>query len=191
MRIEDIWPKYRARLKAFLHSRVSNVADVDDLLQEISVKVFTGLPNLNDPAKLRPWLFQTANRTIIDHYRKSGRTRAHPDDLWYHRDDPEMRQNLEGCVEPFIRGLPLETAEMLMAIDINGRSQQDYAQEQGLSYSTLKSRIQKGRVELRKAFENCCIISMDVRGNISDVQEKQDACKKCSSERRLSGAGFV
>lgn len=179
MQIEDIWPKYRARLKAFLHSRVSNAADVDDLLQEISVKVFTGLPDLKDPTRLQPWLFQTADRTIIDHYRKSGRAQAHPDDLWYHRDDPETRQDLEGCVEPFIRGLPAETADMLMAIDINGMSQRDYAQEHGLSYSTLKSRVQKGRSELRKAFEDCCNISMDVRGNISDVQEKSANCKKC------------
>ncbi len=179
MHIEDIWPKYRARLKAFLHSRVSNAADVDDLLQEISVKVFTGLPALNDPSKLQPWLFQTADRTIIDYYRKSGRAQAHPDDLWYHRDDPETRQDLEGCVEPFIRGLPAETADMLMAIDINGMSQNDYAMAHGLPYSTLKSRVRKGRAELRKAFENCCDITMDARGNIADVQEKSESCKKC------------
>jgi len=179
MRIDDIWPKYRARLKAFLHSRVSNPADVDDLLQDISIKVFTGLPGLQDPARLQPWLFQTADRTIIDFYRKSGRSAAHPDDLWYHRDDPETRQDLEGCVEPFILGLPEETAEMLMAIDIHGMSQRDYAEQHGLSYSTLKSRVQKGRAELRKAFEACCNISMDVRGNISDVQEKPASCKNC------------
>ena len=95
MRIEDIWPKYRVRLKGFLHSRESIV---DDLLQEITVKVFSDLPNLKDPPKLRSWLFQTANRTFIGHYRKSGRTQVHPDDLRYHRDDPEMRQDLEDCV---------------------------------------------------------------------------------------------
>ncbi|MEX0278089.1 MAG: RNA polymerase sigma factor SigZ [Ruegeria sp.] len=179
MRIEDIWPKYRARLKAFLHSRVSNAADVDDLLQDISIKVMAGLPALKDLAKLQSWLFQTADRTIIDHYRKNGRAQAHPDDLWYHRDDPETRQDLEGCVEPFIRGLPSETAEMLLAIDIQGMSQQDYADHLGLPYSTLKSRVQKGRAKLRRAFEDCCNISMDARGNISDVQEKPQACKKC------------
>lgn len=179
MRIEDIWPRYRARLKAFLHSRVSNPADVEDLLQEISIKVFTGLPSLKDPSKLQSWLFQTADRTIIDHYRKSGRVQAHPDDLWYHRDDPETRRDLEGCVEPFIRGLPEETAHMLLAIDVNGMSQQAYAQAHGLAYSTLKSRVQKGRAALRQAFEECCNILMDVRGNISDVQEKSSDCKNC------------
>lgn len=179
MRIDDIWPKYRARLKAFLHARVSNAADVDDLLQDISIKVFTGLPGLQDPAKLQAWLFQIADRTIIDFYRKSGRDKAHPDDLWYHRDDPETRQQLEGCVAPFIRGLPHETAEMLMAIDIHGMSQRDYAAANGLSYSTLKSRVQKGRAELRKAFEDCCTIAMDARGNIADVEENASQCKKC------------
>ncbi len=178
MRIEDIWPKYRARLKAFLHARVSNPADVDDLLQEISIKVLTGLPNLKDPAKLQPWLFQTANRTIIDHYRWSNPTTAHPEDLWYQRDDPETREELERCVEPFIRGMPKHLADLLMAIDVNGVSQSDYAQAHGIPYSTLKSRVQKGRAELRKVFEDCCNISTDVRGNIADVQEKSGSCKK-------------
>ena len=179
MHIDDIWPKYRARLKAFLHARVSNPADVDDLLQDISIKVINGLPGLKDPARLQSWLFQTADRTIIDHYRRNVRSTAHPDDLWYHRDDPETRQDLEGCVEPFIRGLSPDTADLLMAIDIHGMPQRDYAEAQGLSYSTLKSRVQKGRAELRKAFEDCCNISLDVRGNISDVQQKSPGCKKC------------
>ncbi len=179
MRIDDVWPKYRARLKAFLHARVSNAADVEDLLQEISIKVFTGLPGLKDPSKLQAWLFQVADRAIIDFYRKSGRAEAHPDDLWYRREDPETRQALEGCVMPFIRGLPEDTADMLMTIDIQGMSQRDYAASRGLSYSTLKSRVQKGRADLRKAFEDCCNISMDARGNIADVQKKAPQCKKC------------
>lgn len=180
MQIEEIWPNYRARIKAFLHSKVANPADVDDLLQEISIKVFTGLPTLSDPTKLQSWLFQTADRTIIDFYRKNARAKTvDPEDLWYSSDDPGIRQELENCVEPFIRGLPAETAKLLMDIDINGVSQKEYAKAHGLSYSTLKSRVQKGRDDLRKAFDDCCNWTIDTRGNIAQYHLKSDNCKKC------------
>ncbi len=47
--IEQIWLDYRSRIKAFLHSKVSNPADVDDLLQEISIKTFTGISSIHGP----------------------------------------------------------------------------------------------------------------------------------------------
>lgn len=180
MNIEDIWSEYRSRIKAFLHSRVSNSADVDDLLQEISIKTFTGLGALEDHSRVQSWLFQTTHRTIIDYYRKSDRARdLHPDDLWYSRDEPETHHALEKCVEPFIAALPNDTAQLLTAIDLEGRSQKDYATDRGLSYSTLKSRVRSARAALRTDFEKCCDLTLDSRGNISEIRLKSNSCNNC------------
>ena len=182
MKNEEIWTNYRARIKGFLHSKISNEADVEDLLQEISIKVFTGLQSLNDESKLQSWLFQTAHRTIIDHYRRQAKGRnLIEDDLWYGEDLKEAGalNELERCVEPFLSALPAETAQMLRAIDIDGVKQKDYAEAQGLSYSTWKSRVQKGRQELRAVFEDCCHLSLDAQGNIMDYQSKSGSCEKC------------
>ncbi len=180
MNVEKVWIEYRARIKAFLHSKVSNPADVDELLQEISIKTFTGISALDDPSKTQSWLFQTANRTIIDFYRKNGRAKdVHPEDLWYSEDEPEIRQELERCVEPFIAALPSDTAQLLTAIDIKGQSQKDYAAAHGLPYSTLKTRVKNGRAALRSVFENCCKFSLDARGNLSEYHSKTNGCDKC------------
>ena len=40
--------------------------DVDDLLQEISIKTLAGFETIEDQTKVQSWLFQIANRTIID-----------------------------------------------------------------------------------------------------------------------------
>ncbi len=180
MNIEKIWLQYRARLKAFLQSKVSNPDDVDDLLQEISIKTFAGLNQLRDHSKVQSWLFQTANRTIIDFYRQNGRERnLHPDDLWYQENDTETHHALERCVEPFIAALPPRTADLLTAIDIQGQSQKAYAESRGMSYSTLKSQVQSGRAALRSIFENCCHLTLDVYGNVSDYRSKSDGCDNC------------
>ena len=180
MNVEKVWIEYRARIKAFLQSKVSNPADVEDLLQEISIKTFTGISTLNDPSKVQSWLFQTAHRTIIDFYRKNSRGRdMHPDDLWYSEGEVDIRKELERCVEPFIAALPRETAQLLMAIDIEGQSQKDYAAIHGLSYSTLKTRVQSGRAALRSVFDNCCNFTLDSRGNLSEYHSKTGGCNNC------------
>jgi RNA polymerase sigma-70 factor, ECF subfamily len=43
------------------------------------------------------------------------------------------------------------------------------AQELGVSLSTMKSRVQRGRAQLREALDRCCAISLDVRGHVTDV----------------------
>jgi len=178
--IEQIWLDYRSRIKSFLHSKVSNPADVDDLLQEISIKTFTGLSQLQDRTKVQQWLFQTAHRTIIDFYRKNARSnQLTSDDLWYQEDDPDTLSSLERCVEPFIAALPRETAQLLTAIDIEGQSQKDFAIEHQVAYSTLKSRVKSGRAHLRRLFENCCQMNIDAQGNIDDIQPKSGNCKNC------------
>lgn len=180
MTTEEIWKTYRSRLRAFLHSKVSNPADVDDLLQEVLLKTLASGSQLQDPSKLQAWLFQTTQNAIIDHYRKRGRNRTLPaEDLWYVEDTPGALAGLEDCVLPFLEALPKETAELLRAIDIEGQSQKAYAAARGISYSTLKSRVQQGRSDLRAVFESCCHMSRDHLGNINDFRQKSDACKNC------------
>lgn len=180
MELDEVWQEYRGRIRAFLRSRISNPADVDDVLQEISLKTLHGLGSLKDTSRIQPWLFSIARNTIIDHYRgRSTETRLHPADLWHGEEEASVRQELAGCVQPFIAGLPEDHARLLTAIDIEGRPQKDYAQENGLAYSTLKSRVKAAREALRARFENCCRLSMDARGNIADYRSKTGSCKTC------------
>lgn len=180
MELEDVWQEYRGRVRAFLQSRISNPADVDDVLQEISLKTLHGLGSLKDTSRIQPWLFSIARNAVIDHYRgRPSDTGLHPDDLWHGDVEASVRQELAGCVQPFIAGLPEDHARVLTAIDIEGRSQKVYAEENGLAYSTLKSRVKAARTALRARFENCCRVSMDVRGNLADYRLKSGSCETC------------
>jgi len=180
MNIENIWSEYQNGLQAFLHSKVANADEVDDLLQEILIKTFNNFHTIKSEESIKPWLYQIANNSIIDFYRKQTKHRdLTAEQLWYSEDDVDIKQSLAHCIEPFISALPDETAALLTAIDIDGQSQKVYAQASGVSYSTLKSRVQKGRAELRALFEQCCHFSLDKQGNLVDFDAKSDTCKKC------------
>lgn len=180
MDIENIWAEYNSGLKAFLHSKVSDADEVEDLLQEILIKTYTRIDTIKSEDSIKPWLYQIASNTIIDFYRKQAMSRdVAADDLWYSEADQSTREALLKCITPFISALPTETAALLTAIDIEGQSQKHYAETTGLSYSTLKSRVQKARAELRCVFEACCRFSFDKHGNLADFETKSDNCNNC------------
>ena len=177
MNLETVWENYRANVKAFLHSKVSSPEDVDDLLQEILIKTHKSLDTLNSESSVKPWLFRIANNTIIDFYRRKGRLNEMlQDEFHMDEEDMEMRSELGRCVEPFIQSLPSENAALLIAIDIEGQSQKEYASNNNISYSTLKSRVQKSRELLRKLFDDCCHMSFDQFGKMIEYTPKSGSC---------------
>ncbi|MEH6474564.1 MAG: RNA polymerase sigma factor SigZ [Sneathiella sp.] len=176
----QVWLDYRANLKSFLHSRVSNPADVEDLLQEIFIKAFDNLHTVRSSSNVKAWLFQITNNAIMDHYRHQKKPRTvHPEDLWYVQDDPDLQQEMSACIAPFIDALPKKSAQLLRQVDLKGVSQKEMAETTGVDYSTLKSQVQKSRRELRDLFENCCSFSFGKNGEIINYALKSDGCRDC------------
>ncbi len=176
MNFQAIWDEYRAGLRGFLGAKVSNAADADDLLQDILLKAYEKLPTLKSSESIKGWLYKIANHTIIDFYRANGRRPLEP--LMEEVPDPEKERDtteeLSHCVRPFIHALPRESAQLLSAIELEGVSQKDYAEQNGIHYSTLKSKVQKSRVELRAVFDDCCKFSLGPRGEITDYEARRD-----------------
>jgi RNA polymerase sigma-70 factor (ECF subfamily) len=180
MNIEDIWLEYRAALKRFLHVKISNEADVEDLLQDILIKTYNNLAAVKSQKSVKSWLFQIANNTTIDYYRKKGRAQAsNIEDSLPIEEYQGKKIDLSNCISPFINALPEEHASLLTAIDINNQSQKQYAEQLGVSYSTLKSRVQKSRGLLKQVFDDCCYFKIDKFGNVYDYDVKTKKNESC------------
>lgn len=180
MKLDEIWPSYRSSIKALLHSKVSDPDDVDDLLQEVLIKTHSNIGNLRKEESVKSWLFQITARTTIDYYRKKSRIHEiEAENLWFGESERNIKADISPCVEPFLKTLPEKTANLLRAIDLQGIPQKSYAQELGISYSTLKSQVQKARSELKDLYEDCCDYSVDTQGNLVDFEQKSKKCTKC------------
>ena len=177
----QIWDQYRSNLQALLRAKVSNAADAEDLLQEIMLKTHSKLGSLRDQSNLKAWLMQIARNSITDFYRAKGKNTSLKEELaqdyWQIDDDlPAAQQDLSQCVRPFIQALPDDKAKLLMTIDLEGQSQKELANELGISYSALKSRVQRARVDLRQLFENCCSLELDAQGQVMDYDNGKSCC---------------
>lgn len=177
MKLEIIWSEYQGLLRRFLASKVNNPQDVEDLLQQILIKVHQGLSSLKDKSSIKPWLLQISNRTIIDFYRKQGSKREiTKDELWY-QDEELIENGLVHCLQPFIKELPEKQAELLMEVELGGMSQKEYAEKLNIPYTTLKSRVQKSRQSLKAVFMQCCELETDAAGRVIGFGKKKASCK--------------
>jgi RNA polymerase sigma-70 factor (ECF subfamily) len=67
---------------------------------------------------------------------------------------------------PMIRQLPPAYREAITLADLEGVNQAEAAARVGLSVSGMKSRVQRGRKQLKAVLEECCRVHLDRRGTI-------------------------
>jgi RNA polymerase sigma-70 factor (ECF subfamily) len=70
MNIEHIWKQFYAPLRGFVAKRVSNHDEVDDIVQNVFMKIAVHISELRDAQKIRTWIYQVTRNAIIDYYRK-------------------------------------------------------------------------------------------------------------------------
>jgi RNA polymerase sigma-70 factor (ECF subfamily) len=178
--VEKLWAEYRAALRRFIRKRISDEASVDDLLQDVFLKIHAKIGTLKDRRQIRGWLYQVARNAIIDHYRGRGRTEALPEEIAIpSKSDRLALTELAECVRPMIERLPEPYREALILSELEGLTQKEVGKKQGVSLSGAKSRVQRGREKLKEMMMACCHVEFDRRGGISDYFPKGNGCKQC------------
>jgi RNA polymerase sigma-70 factor (ECF subfamily) len=167
-----------AQLRPFIARRVAKPADVDDILQDVFLRMHRGAASLRDDQRFGPWLYQVTRSAIADHRRSAAR---HPSAQETHEetapdtDDADERSaecQLAAHVAPFVAMLPSPYREALTLTELQGVTQKQAADMLGVSVSGMKSRVQRGRVRLRALFEACCNIALDARGRVMACERR-------------------
>lgn len=186
--VAAIWRELHAGLRAFIVRQVANEAEVDDILQEVFLRVHRRLDQLNDPDRVTAWLYQIARNAVIDYYRSperrrevpvglSGEMEPHmPASLHTDEDADRFRTELVACVRPMLEGLSKEYREAVTMVEMEGLTQRAVAERLGLSISGVKSRVQRGRRQLRQLLDRCCVIELDARRGIANVKSRNSGC---------------
>jgi len=191
---QKIWSEVQSGLRAFIAKRVANEAEVDDIVQDVWLKMQRGLDGLKDQSRLISWIYQIARHAIIDHYRAPRRRREMAvglaADIEAHQslsarttaseDSGQLRRELAGCLRPMIERLSGEYRQAVILVDLEGLAQQKAAAQLGLSLSGMKSRVQRGRRQLKGMLEACCTIELDRRRGVADydlLDQRDDSCR--------------
>ncbi len=191
---EAVWRAFFKPLRAFVSRRVYRAEDADDILQEVFVRIHRRLGSLRQKDYLSAWLFQITRNAIADHYR-SGPEQEQPlaDDF----DAPASADNdseeqsgpseLSACVVPMIAALPEKYRDALIMTDLNGMTQQEAASHIGVSLSGMKSRVQRGRKQIKDMLLTCCRVELDRLGGVVDFAPRDnDSCSVCDNGSKVA-----
>lgn len=192
---EPLWEELHGNLRAFISRRVRNQSDVDDLVQRVLLQIVKGLSSLRDAERLHAWIYRTARNVIVDYYRSSTARRevasGGTEDLALadgaesqalsEGDERSALQELAACMTPMIRQLPPAYREAITLADLDGVNQAEAAARVGVSVSGMKSRIQRGRKQLKAVLEECCRVHLDRRGTIVAYDPRTPTSCSCGN----------
>jgi RNA polymerase sigma-70 factor, ECF subfamily len=180
--LEHIWHEFAEKLGQFIRARVADPATAEDILQDVFVKIQARLDRLEDPAKLQGWLYLIARNAIIDHYRTRKETMEVPETMPAELppDDPEL-EGLKASFRRMIYSLPEAYRDAVVLTEFEGLTQKELSERLGISLSGAKSRVQRGREQLKTMLHECCTFEFDRRGKVIDCQPRSNGggCKEC------------
>jgi len=172
------------RLRAMVARRLGDRAEIDDVVQEVLIKIVRDGDAVS-PDRFWGCLKRVIHTTVSDVYRARSSRRTlsvAPEKLeeiagesLAEEEEPDEHP-LSCCLPAFLRRLSYEERELLHTVDVKGTAQRDLAAARKLPYSTLKSRVQKARMSLKRQVIACCDVSFDARHQVVDADPRGVGC---------------
>jgi RNA polymerase sigma-70 factor (ECF subfamily) len=150
-----------------------NHEDAEDLTQEAYLRAYRSFRSYNRQLPFESWFFRILSNLFIDLLRRRPKQKAlsldQPVDSGEAGDenlllqipdegsDPErslMDQVMDERLQKALAALPEAFRVAVLLCDVEGRSYEEIAEIMGSSIGTVRSRIHRGRLQLRRAMES-------------------------------------
>ncbi|GLW07501.1 RNA polymerase sigma factor SigE [Microtetraspora sp. NBRC 13810] len=159
---EEVVRTHSARVYRLAYRLTGNVHDAEDLTQEVFVRVFRSLSSYT-PGTFEGWLHRITTNLFLDMARRKQRIRFEGlgDDAAerLRGREPSPAQvyddtHLEPDIQAALDALAPEFRAAVVLCDIEGLSYEEIAATLGVKLGTVRSRIHRGRSQLREALEH-------------------------------------
>src|SRR6201991_3559507 len=156
---DEIVRAHSARVYRLAYRLTGNQHDAEDLTQEVFVRVFRSLASYT-PGTFEGWLHRITTNLFLDLARRRQRIRfeglGHDVEGRISGGDPTPAEafddrHLDSDIQSALRELPPEYRAAVVLCDIEGLSYEEIAATLGVKIGTVRSRIHRGRAQLRAA----------------------------------------
>jgi RNA polymerase sigma factor (sigma-70 family) len=159
---EDVVRDHSARVYRLAYRLTGNSYDAEDLTQEVFVRVFRSLSSYT-PGTFEGWLHRITTNLFLDLTRRRQRIRfeglGEDAAARLRGAEPTPSQafddrHLDYDIAAALAGLPPEYRAAVVLCDIEGLTYEEIADVLGVKLGTVRSRIHRGRAQLRAALEH-------------------------------------
>jgi RNA polymerase sigma-70 factor, ECF subfamily len=156
---EEIVTQHSGRVYRLAYRLTGNPHDAEDLTHDVFIRVFRSL-NSYTPGTFEGWLHRITTNVFLDKMRRKQRIRfdALPEDAASRMAsrEPGPAQTYDDThfdddVQRALDALPPDFRAAVVLCDIEGLSYEEIAATLGVKLGTVRSRIHRGRAQLREA----------------------------------------
>lgn len=159
----DIVERYSESAYQIAFRMLHNTADAEDAVQEAFISAYRAFPKFKGQSKVTTWLYRIVVNACLMKIRKEKSranylTESGYDDAVVHdwRDNPEkaaMNAELRDVLQSGLGRLCPDSRAAIVLRDVQGLSAHEAAETLGITVASLKSRLHRARVLLRKYLE--------------------------------------
>lgn len=155
---QEVADQYGDAIYTMAYRLTGNPDDAADLTQDVFVRVLRNLHTYR-PGTFQGWLYRITKNLFLDGVRRSKRVRMEPlaDDEWGEPASAEPgpadvvdRRTLEARLATGLASLPATFRLAIVLCDVEGLSYDEVAEATGWPIGTVRSRIHRGRRQLRE-----------------------------------------
>lgn len=170
------WSIFQGDLKDYVFGKVKDRALAEDIVHDVFLKARNKSYQLRERENFSGWLHRIAKNMIIDHFRRQSRPIETP--VVISKEEIEnYNECVENCLNKLLPTLPEKYRVALQLAELENISQVELARHFGISYSGLKSRVQRARQMLKSKIDQILIVKTDAYGNVIVCKNRCTDCK--------------
>ncbi len=156
----QLYQRYQQRVRSTLY-QLCGAEALDDLVQEVFLRAWKGLPQLRETSQFSTWLYRICWNVASDQRRQFAQQRSFNSKLKANTDclpqDSKLSQapdlmelHYQDIIQRGLQQLSFEHRAVLVLHDLEDVPQKEVAQILGIAVGTVKSRLFHARSSLRQ-----------------------------------------
>jgi RNA polymerase sigma-70 factor (ECF subfamily) len=188
LEFQNIHDVYRPKIVRYLAHLVGK-RDVEDLVQEVFMKVNHALKTFRGESQLSTWIYRIATNAALDWLRSpssrqkgqeslseeslaEGEMEIIDKDPWTGEKIPSIetsviRKEMNECIRGIVEKLPENYRTVVVLSELEGFRDDEIAEILGVSIHTAKIRLHRARARLKKELETQCNFYRDERNEFA------------------------
>jgi RNA polymerase sigma-70 factor (ECF subfamily) len=172
---DSVYGEFHSKISRYLEKMVGK-SDVEDLTQEVFLKVNKGLEGFEGKSSLSTWIYRLATNAALDKLRSRSYQENKQKILLSNMEDESeseekdifvqekelsaereaIRTEMNECIREFVDKLPENYRTVIILSELKDIKNQEIAEILGISLDAVKIRLHRARVKLKEEFEAGC-----------------------------------